>query len=179
MTEYGRLTPPDTIRFERRLPGPIDRVWSYLTDSEKRATWLAAGAMDLRPGGDATLVFRHSQVTDHPEPTPSRFKDVAEGGRQGCRVLRAEAPRLLVLSWPGSGGSESEVTFELAPAGAEVLLTLTHRRLATRDDLRMVSGGWHTHLAILEDELNRRERRAFWSNFERVEAEYRQRIAAL
>jgi uncharacterized protein YndB with AHSA1/START domain len=42
MNDYGVLTAPDTLRIERLLPGPIERVWQYLTDSDKRATWLAA-----------------------------------------------------------------------------------------------------------------------------------------
>ena len=43
MNDYGVLTAPDTLRIERLLPGPIERVWQYLTDSDKRATWLAVG----------------------------------------------------------------------------------------------------------------------------------------
>ena len=48
------LIKPSTIRFERLLPGPVERVWAYLTESKKRATWLAAGEFDLR--GVASLL---------------------------------------------------------------------------------------------------------------------------
>jgi uncharacterized protein YndB with AHSA1/START domain len=47
MDKYGTIIAPNTIRFERLLPGPIERVWAYLTDPEKRAKWLASGPMDL------------------------------------------------------------------------------------------------------------------------------------
>lgn len=47
---YGRLTAPDTLQIERLLPGPIERVWSYLTESEKRRKWLASGDMPLTRG---------------------------------------------------------------------------------------------------------------------------------
>ena len=30
MNDYGVLTAPDTLRIERLLPGPIERVWQYL-----------------------------------------------------------------------------------------------------------------------------------------------------
>ena len=50
--DRGTITEAGTIRFERLLPGPIERVWAYLTESDKRAKWLAAGDMDLRPGGE-------------------------------------------------------------------------------------------------------------------------------
>ena len=37
MNDYGELLDENTVRFERLLPGPIERVWSYLTEGEKRA----------------------------------------------------------------------------------------------------------------------------------------------
>ena len=43
MSHYGERIGKTTVRFERLLPGPIERVWEYLTDSDRRATWLAAG----------------------------------------------------------------------------------------------------------------------------------------
>ena len=36
MSEYGVVTEPGTVRFERLLPGSVDLVWAYLTDPEKR-----------------------------------------------------------------------------------------------------------------------------------------------
>ena len=40
MSRYGERIDDTTVRFERLLPGPIERVWEYLTDGDKRATWL-------------------------------------------------------------------------------------------------------------------------------------------
>ena len=42
---YGVLTEPATLKIQRLLPGPIERVWAYLMESELRRQWLAAGAM--------------------------------------------------------------------------------------------------------------------------------------
>ena len=39
---YGVLTEPATLKIQRLLPGPIERVWAYLTESELRRQWLAA-----------------------------------------------------------------------------------------------------------------------------------------
>lgn len=33
---YATLPAPATVRIERVLPGPVERVWAYLTESEKR-----------------------------------------------------------------------------------------------------------------------------------------------
>lgn len=30
------LVAPDTLRIERILPGPIERIWPFLTESDKR-----------------------------------------------------------------------------------------------------------------------------------------------
>lgn len=46
----GEIIDRQTVRFERLLPGPIERVWAYLTELEKRrngsprATWICASA---------------------------------------------------------------------------------------------------------------------------------------
>src|ERR1700733_13906179 len=57
--QYGKFTGPAEIRIVRTLPGPIERVWEYLTDSEKRSRWFAGGPMEPRQGGKLTLNFRH------------------------------------------------------------------------------------------------------------------------
>ena len=39
---YGSLIEPATLKIQRLLPGPIERVWAYLTESELRRQWFAA-----------------------------------------------------------------------------------------------------------------------------------------
>ena len=58
------MIPPATVRLERLLPGPVERVWAYLTESKKRATWLAAGEFDLRVGGSIELHFDNHKLPD-------------------------------------------------------------------------------------------------------------------
>lgn len=174
-SEYGVVTEPRTIRLQRMLPGPIERVWAFLTESEKRERWFASGDMELREGGQAELIFNNSQISPHGEPTPERFQKY-EGSSFVVRVLRCEPPRVLSYTWGSK--QDSEVTFELTPQGEDVLLVLTHRGLPNSGAMRGVSGGWHIHLAILDDLLNDREPRPFWSTLERLEAEYERRIPA-
>jgi len=50
--QSGQFTGPAEIRLVRTLPGPIERVWEYLTDSEKRSRWFAGGPMEQRVGED-------------------------------------------------------------------------------------------------------------------------------
>lgn len=173
MSEYGESTAKDTVRIERLLPGPIERVWAYLTESEKRGRWLASGDMELRVGGKVHLHFLHASLTPHQEPTPERFKKMEGGVGFDGTVTRCDPPRLLAYTW---GGDMSEVKFELTPRGEKVLLVITHTRLRDRDGKTLVASGWHTHLGILEDNLAGQTPRPFWSTFERVEKEYKHRL---
>jgi uncharacterized protein YndB with AHSA1/START domain len=174
MSEYGVVTEPGSVRIQRVLPGPIERVWAYLTESEKRGTWLASGDMEPGVGGQAHLHFRNSELSSHGESPPEKYRDHACGNHGQGRVTAWEPPRQLGYTW--SGGSE--VTFELTPQEANVLLVLTHRRLAAREAMLNVSAGWHAHLDILSDQLEGREPRPFWSTHTRLEAEYDQRLPA-
>lgn len=70
----------------------------------------------------------------------------------------------------------SEVTFELAPRGKQVLLTITHRGLDERATRVSVMSGWDVHTGILADVLNGTEPRPFWSTHARLEREYEARI---
>lgn len=176
MSDYGIVTEAGAVRFERLLPAPPDRVWAYLTDSKLRRTWFAGGEMELWPGGGLTLVFRNSELAPDGEAMPEKFRKY-EGMESQGRVLRAEPPRLLVFEWFEESGPPSEVELALEPRGAQTLLTLTHRRLASRDAMVDVSGGWHLHLDVLEDVLAGRGRRPFWAANARYAEEYEVRIS--
>src|SRR5688572_24376576 len=168
MNDYATRIAPDAIRLERLLPGPIERVWAFLTESDKRARWLAAGEMELKPGGKVELNFDHTRIS--PEPTPAKYRDMPMGFTG--KVMRCDPPQLLMFSWMESHGSHSEVTFELAERADKVLLTITHRKLEDRNALLSVSGGWDVHVGILEDVLTNRAPRGFWSSHAKCEQEY-------
>jgi uncharacterized protein YndB with AHSA1/START domain len=176
MSDYGVVTAPNTVRLERVLPGPIERVWSYLTDSDKRAEWLAAGLLEPRVGGALELRFNHAALTPHREEIPEPYRKYDGSIAFNSTVLRFEPPRVLSISWPQSAADDSAVTFELTPQGKDVLLVITHTRLANRDELLSVSGGWHAHVGILVDKLNGRVPKGFWAEHARLEKEYAARI---
>src|SRR5690606_21562606 len=125
MENYGKIIAPGTIRFERLLPGPIERVWAYLTDSEKRGKWLASVEMDLKVGSKVHLHFFHADLSSHQETLPEKYKSYEHGSSFTGTVIRCTPPTLLTFTW----GDGSEVTFELQKQGEKVLLVLTHRHL--------------------------------------------------
>lgn len=175
--EYGTSPEAGTVRLERILPGPIERVWAYLTESEKRGKWFASGPMELWAGGSLTFTFHNSQLAPESEPLPEKYKQY-EGMQSNGRVIVCEPPRLLTFTWDEEEGDKSEVTFELTERNAEVLMVLTHRRLRDRKAMVDVAGGWHVHVGVLNDVLNGREPKPFWSRLEKLEAEYDKRLPA-
>lgn len=156
---------PGTVRLERLLPGPIERVWAYITESDKRARWLAAGEFELRVGGKVSLEFDNSRLSGEKNP-PGRGAHVSGGV-----VTRLEPPRLLAHTWEWKG-ADTEVTYELTPRGQEVLLVIVHRRVADREMVANVMGGWDAHTGILEDLLKGVAPRPFWKTQTKLAEEY-------
>jgi uncharacterized protein YndB with AHSA1/START domain len=72
---YGALIEPATLKIQRLLPGPIERIWAYLTDSELRRKWLAAGAMEMKVGAPFELVWRNDELNDPPSARPADFPE--------------------------------------------------------------------------------------------------------
>lgn len=170
---YVVSTAPNTVQMERLLPGPAERLWSYLVDADKRALWFSGGET-LHKGEKRKLHFQHSDFTD--EPTPEKYKEMDNGGFISVvEVTEFDPPRLLSYTWP-NGEHESEVTFELFPEGKDVRLVLTHRRLEDRAEMISVSGGWHAHFDALAEVLAGRKPRGFWSTVLRLEKEYTERL---
>jgi uncharacterized protein YndB with AHSA1/START domain len=176
-TGFATTPEPTTLRFVRTLPGPIERVWAYLTESDKRANWLASGDMDLRLGGDVYLEWNNDELSGAPEEAPERYRGDKHPSMRG-KITQLEPTRLLAYTWAEGAEQESEVRFELKPKGDEVELILTHQRLTDRSNRVEAAGGWHTHLAILEQVLTGEPVNPVWATFEKLQQEYDRRIRA-
>lgn len=159
----------DVLTIQRLLPGPIERVWAYLTESDLRRKWLAAGEMALETGTSFEFVWRNDELTQPPGKRPPGFE---EEHRMVCKVLDVEPPHRLHISW----GTASDVLFELRPVEDQVQLTVVHRRVPSRDVLLNVSAGWHAHLDVLVAQLTESQAAPHWDHFGRLRAEYDQRL---
>ena len=168
---FGVLASPSTLRLQRTLPGPIERVWSYLIDSDLRQQWLAAGALNAQPGASFELVWHNDTLSTSASERPAGFTEVS---RATCQVTDVEPMRKLSFNWPGVG----DVTFELEPIGNEVVLTVTHRQLPDRTMTVMVGAGWHMHCDILAARITGVKPESFWSGWVRLRDEYDRRVAA-
>ena len=125
------------VRFERVLPGPIERVWEYLSSSEHLPGWFGGGSM------------RYSI-----EPREGGAVELADGHIRGV-VTQWKPPSLLGYTWNVFHAGETEsrymesyVMFELKPHGEDVLLVLSHRPIL-EDFASQTMMGWHTFLDML------------------------------
>ncbi|UAK29735.1 SRPBCC domain-containing protein [Nocardia asteroides] len=97
-----------TLRFERRLAHPPEKVWRAISDPAEMAAWFpAAVTTELRPGAAMRFTF-----ADAPETTDS----VSAG-----EVLEVDPPKVYMFRW-----SQDVLRFELVADGDGTLLIFTH-----------------------------------------------------
>ena len=134
--DLGQSSSVLCVQFERRLPGPIDRVWKHLTDTSLLPGWFGNGSIEPRVGGKVQLLDGHIRGV----------------------VTQWLPPHHLAYTWnvfsPGDGpGARSEypesyLSFALERSGGDVLLRLTHLPILDRFE-KQNAMGWHTFLDIL------------------------------
>jgi uncharacterized protein YndB with AHSA1/START domain len=135
MNDLGEELRVPAVRFERRLPGPVDAVWAHLTQCDKLTGWFGEdGLIEPNEGGAV------------------RFN----GGHIRGVVTQWKPHRRLAYTWnvfgPGEDESpypESYLSFELSPDDGRTRLVLLHLPILERFE-KQNAMGWHTFLDILE-----------------------------
>jgi uncharacterized protein YndB with AHSA1/START domain len=118
-----------SVRLQRRLAHPVDKVWRALTESDHLSAWFPCPVrIDARPGG--CMVF---DMGDAAVPA-----DASRG-----QVLQLDPPRLLEFSW-----ADDWLRFELSPDGTGTLLVLTHA-FEDRAGAASFATGWDICLRAL------------------------------
>jgi len=174
MNEFATFPQPTVLEIYRDLPGPIERVWEYLTTSELRQKWICAGSVSSEIGGEIVFEFDHSKLSEQPAP-----QGHADGGthRMTGTVRVFDKPHHLAFSWPSAeDAAPTEVTIRLSEIEGGVRLHLRHEKLATNDYKSGASAGWHTHLDILCDVVNDHKGRDFWAHYIPLETAYKERV---
>ena len=151
---------PDTIRLERTLDAPVDKVWRYLTEAELRQQWFMGGT-DATPGGEFDLKVDHDRLSDDANvPYPESYA-AFKGTVWTEKVLRFEAPRLLETTF--QGGKNGTVTYELFPEGDRTRLVVTHSGIVSGTGAQDFGSGWNSHMTVLQERLAGRGVRDFWA----------------
>ena len=171
MREHVTYPNPTVLEIFRDLPGPIERVWDYLTKSELRQKWLCAGDVSPEAGGPIVFDFDHTRLSARPTPKSHE----GGGDHHMVGVVRVyDPPHHLAFSWPSAEDeAPTEVVIRLTETETGVRLHLRHEMLVTKDYKSGASAGWHVHLDILGDVLADRPGRDFWDHFLALEQEYK------
>lgn len=134
----GEIIPESAVRFVRLLPGPVEKVWAMLTETERLPQWYGDGAIEPCEGGKVSLMGCH-------------IRGVVTGWRPHS---------LLAYTWnvfdPGETVSRfpmSYLEFALTGEGKAVKLTLIHRPIPAEFQ-KQTAMGWHTMLDLVEAGLN-------------------------
>jgi uncharacterized protein YndB with AHSA1/START domain len=152
-------TAPDTIRLERLLDAPVEKVWRYLTEADLRREWFMGGT-DAKPDSEFELLNDHDNLSDEDVPYPEDYAPY-KGRTWSEKVVRFEPPHLLATTF--QGGKNGIVTYELTPEGERTRLVLTHSGITSGTGAQDFGGGWTSHLAVLEARLAGRGVPDFWA----------------
>jgi uncharacterized protein YndB with AHSA1/START domain len=128
---YETIDGRPAVRFERRYPHPVERVWRAVTDPAELEHWFPTSVeLELRPDGPMTFTFR-----EHEMPP-----------MQG-RVTELEPPRRFCFLW-----GDEELRLELDPEPDGCRLRFTHL-ISAREQAARDAAGWHVCLDRLAQRL--------------------------
>ena len=147
----ARMTTPtvihDTFVIKKTYPFALAKVFSFLSDADKKRRWFAADSetgmsegieMDFRVGGVERSRYRMNERTPFPGAVLANdgiYQDIVPGRR----IILATS-----MTLSGRRISCSLITFELLEAGSATLLILTHQGvfLEGADGPQMRKDGW-------------------------------------
>lgn len=120
-----------TIRFERRLSAPVERVWRAVTDADEMRAWFPSAVLGERKVG-APLAF----------PFDDNVADTFEG-----EVTEWEPTSVFAFRWGGD-----QLRIQLTPDGDATLLAFT-QTIGHMTEAARTTSGWHFCLASLDAHL--------------------------
>jgi uncharacterized protein YndB with AHSA1/START domain len=135
--DRGEMSRVPCVTFTRVLPGPIENVWAFISDTKLLPQWFGDDSrIEPRQGGAVSLMGGHIRgvVTQWQPPNKLIYT---------WNVFEPGAPADAVSDYP-----ESYPTFELAARGQDVLLSFTHFPILERF-VPQNAMGWHTMLDLI------------------------------
>jgi uncharacterized protein YndB with AHSA1/START domain len=151
-----------TLRFQRHLAHPIERVWAALTEPARLLDWWGDAQIDLVEGGRFTLRWLNTD---------------AQGNGVTLRavITRLEPPHLLETR----GEPHGTLRWELQPDATGTTLTFSSTLDLPAAYRSMNLAGWHYHLDALAAALDGRSTDLVNLPNDRWEALNRQYLAQL
>jgi uncharacterized protein YndB with AHSA1/START domain len=144
----------DEIRKRITLNAPVQRVWAFLTDSQKLSTWLMDNDFTANEGARFTFS----------SPPSGRWD-----GTIHCEVQEIIEGQLIAYTWCANDiGVTTLVTFNITASGNQTHLTLTHSGFheAAGGAAGRHAAGWHRCLKAIDDAVVGKRSGYDWSEFQ-------------
>lgn len=125
-----------TLTFHRWLPYPPERVWSAITNPEKRAEWF--GPTTLEPKKDGFI-----ETTAEGPPAPEEIR------RTQGKILVWQPPHVFEYEEASPNVGKTIIRFELEADGSGTKLRFVQSGL-NPNDAGGYAPGWHVFLDRLE-----------------------------
>jgi uncharacterized protein YndB with AHSA1/START domain len=139
-----------TLRFERRLAHPPEKVWRALTDNAELMHWFPAEIRgDRQQGAKLKFVFHQAgaQVDSEVSKKMAAEQQSYESSPMAGEMTVYEPPRTLEYTWDGE-----VLRWELKPQDGHTLLVFTHTFEDEGKSARDASG-WEVCLGSMERRL--------------------------
>ena len=148
MSRFGTMTTVGgrpALRFERRYPHPVERVWRAVSDPHEMGRWFPAEVLGDQVVG-AALTF--DDEAHRAAAGAAGEATRADGPPITGTVVACEPPTLLSFTWGGE-----LLRFDLAPDGSGTVLVFTH--VLSHPSVAARNGaGWHRCLEALDGLLD-------------------------
>ncbi len=129
------------LRFERRYPHPMERVWHAISEPGEMAQWFPSNVEgDRRVGAELSFIDDAQRAAAHEAGEPTRD----DGPMFQGTVITYDPPKVFSFTW----GAEL-LRFELVPDGAGTVLVFTHL-LSHQSVAARNAAGWHMCLIALD-----------------------------
>lgn len=135
MSDLGTVRQTDEgweLRWERRIPHPVDDVWRTLVEPERVRTWWGILDIDPRQGGRYVMAWQNPG-----------------GPTMHATITAFDPPRLLETE----GDIHGRLRWELTPDGDGTRLVFTNVLAEPPTSLPDNLAGWHFHLVALDRTL--------------------------
>ncbi|MEM7700991.1 MAG: SRPBCC family protein [Pseudomonadota bacterium] len=175
MSDYGKQIGPAKLAFDRRFDAPIEKVWQFLVDAEKRKLWFCGGSTCKAAGEDIVFEFDHRRLSESAPPEKYASEEVVT---HYGKILEYDPPNRLAFTWFESAEAQSStVEIDLkSNSDGSTQLALVHTGVEGREMMLGVLAGWHGHFDLMAETISGNRKTDFWVRDQALEAEYVERI---
>ena len=149
---YSRSGDLIDVRFERRYPHAIEKVWKALTDPARLSDWMGESIVEPKVGGRFETMLG----------TPG----VARG-----QVRVWDEPNVLEFSWNNWDSQDAVIRYELTRDGDSTRVVFTHSGMPY-DSSALMMPGWHVLLNALGEALSGASNQGLFPDWKAMQGEY-------